>query len=251
MYCSNCGKEIDAGAKFCPECGTKIEQNPEEQKAEVVEQAYNESSQQSPEAVKSNKAAEDDIEFSQGYTDMSKELPKNMKAGGAKKKLKLLLVIVIIIAVAILLLLGLFFGGSESGRIKQVKNALKGSWEASYEYKGKLMTDELDFFLEDGEKALSTAGAIYKSADKEDDSLKSSEIEGVVKIEESAEYSGSITIDNDEIGGTFGTLVVNYSYEPSTKELKLSLKSYWPSKNVDEFSYNLKNAGKITYEKMD
>lgn len=24
MYCKNCGKEIDDGVKFCPECGTKL-----------------------------------------------------------------------------------------------------------------------------------------------------------------------------------------------------------------------------------
>ncbi len=29
MYCKNCGKEIAAGAKFCMQCGTPVEDVPE------------------------------------------------------------------------------------------------------------------------------------------------------------------------------------------------------------------------------
>lgn len=251
MFCNKCGKQLDEGTKFCPECGNKIEtiisanqQAGDAPYNENVQENYNE------QAVKETAKLED-IQFSEGYVNMEKELPVQAKKAAAKKKFSILIVVIIIVAVAALLLMGLFFGNSENGRIKKVKSALKGSWEVSYEASGMLVTDQLDFYLEDSEKAVSTAGAIYKNSKNDDGDIKVSEIEGIVVIEEDSEYSGTITIDNDEIGGTFGTIVLAYAYEPATNELKLYLKSYWPSKNIDEFSYNLQSAGKLQYEKMD
>ena len=35
-YCKNCGKEIDDGTKFCPDCGATLEEQPQvETKPEV------------------------------------------------------------------------------------------------------------------------------------------------------------------------------------------------------------------------
>ena len=36
MFCSNCGKKIDDGLRFCPECGAFLGEVSEEEKAETV-----------------------------------------------------------------------------------------------------------------------------------------------------------------------------------------------------------------------
>lgn len=40
MYCTNCGKQIDNSAMFCPECGTKTANNAERQGANTYQQSY-------------------------------------------------------------------------------------------------------------------------------------------------------------------------------------------------------------------
>lgn len=51
MYCKNCGKEIAAGAKFCMQCGTPVEDVPEPVQTAPVEPAAEEAKTETPAAA--------------------------------------------------------------------------------------------------------------------------------------------------------------------------------------------------------
>ena len=40
MYCSNCGKQIDDSAMFCPECGARTANGTQRQSAYTYQQRY-------------------------------------------------------------------------------------------------------------------------------------------------------------------------------------------------------------------
>lgn len=112
MFCGNCGKEIKTGAKFCPSCGSSINESNREQGTSrsdspehyaqdfsndmrIPDNNANEklepTNRKSPSAVKAKEAIEDTV----------KKTPKSEpnKTGRKKKsKLKVVLIIVIVLA---------------------------------------------------------------------------------------------------------------------------------------------------------
>lgn len=102
MFCKNCGKPLEDGAKFCAECGTKFE--PEEKTGEdVADKAV---------AVASE-AAEQAKEKAKSFVNKAKELFKKFKSLSTKQKL-----IRIFVFVLILILLGGVTGGDGPAKVK-------------------------------------------------------------------------------------------------------------------------------------
>lgn len=112
MKCSKCGSEINDAAKFCKECGARIEAAPEIEKKQDFEQ----------ETVQ----RESDQSFELEH--MQNELHENTKTPKKENKKKFITYIVIAIVIIAGLLIGLVIFGGKGGLFQKESDIPAGSY---------------------------------------------------------------------------------------------------------------------------
>lgn len=86
MFCGNCGAKLEDGARFCPECGTAVNQPAEAVKAEEAK----------TEPAKAEEAPKAEASAQEAKTEPVKE--KKAKKGGKGKLIAVLVVVVLLLA---------------------------------------------------------------------------------------------------------------------------------------------------------